>query len=137
MNQPSNELRIVIPTTSMPTVEVQMDSLVNKDSFFSNLIQELYPKIAESPKTTCTIYGLMTDSINFGPQTRSLFLGIAGNKDMLSKVHNYVQGCGICRYSDNITAQQSTAMIHIQDGKMYSFSNGATWEPVRLSELSW
>ena len=126
---PVSELRLIASPESIPTVEVDIDS-IPESLFFDDLIYDgLTPYSKKYPNEVATIYIYESQSINFHEQTYSAFIGIAGHERLLKVILGAFKSIPDvqARFSDYIGVRQGMAKFQIQDGEV--------WQPVDL--LTW
>ena len=125
-----SDLKFVRSREPIPTVEIDMDSMPEGFFGYTDLVaQALQPIAAASPKMLATLYVYQGPSSNFGEQTFSAFIGVAGPQKLLNPLlSGFKKISGIkARMSDYIDAATGQCEFHVQDGEI--------WQPIDM--LNW
>lgn len=125
----SRDLKINYSRNPIPTVEIDLNSIPDNIRGYSDLVAEgLASFAAKSPKMTATLYVYQGPSINFGRDTFSAFIGIAGANKLLEPLLKlFIRYKINARFSDYIDPLTGIAEFHIQDGYIWRPSDPATW----------
>lgn len=134
---PSRRLSIVVPTDPVPTVEADMGSFPTSNfDFDDTLATNLMAYCSANPTVSFTLYYYYTESINFRRPTDSVFIGLAGPDKHLAEILRILQRTPgvLARYSDYIDVSTASAMIHIENGKLYRAEDRANWYQAEVIE---
>lgn len=126
----TSELSFVTSKDSLPTVEVDIDSIPQNYYGYEDIIEGALKKYATaSPTNTSTIYVYQGPSCNFGEQTYSAFFGVAGPKSVLNEILNAFRGFpGVkARFSDYIPQASGRCQFHVEAGSVWLPLDVATW----------
>lgn len=124
------QLNFLRPRESIPTVEVDIDSLPDGNGGCAELLRSALSSLAaRNPKLVGTIYIMVGGSVSFGSRTVSAFIGVAGPKRLLPAVFDALQRLGSVRvrYGEEIDQADGRLEVHIQDGLVWLCEDDATW----------
>jgi len=124
------KLNFVRPRESVPTVEVDIDSLPDGNGGCAEILRRALSRLAaREAKLVGTIYIMVGSSVNFGSRTYSAFIGVAGPKLLLPAVLDAFQHLGSvrARYGEYIDRADGRLEVHIQDGLVWLCEDDATW----------
>jgi hypothetical protein len=120
-----HELALVESSEPLATVEVDVDSIPAEYYGYDDIVEVASSAVA-------TIYAYVGPSVNFGVQTYSVFLGVAGPQALLTKLldaFKTVPGVN-ARFSDYISSANSIPQFHIQNGELWLPEDARTWVSV-------
>jgi len=124
------QLNFLRPRGSIPTVEVDIDSLPDGNRGCAEILRSALSGLAaRNPKLVGTIYIMVGGSVSFGLRTVSAFIGVAGPKQLLPAVFDALQQLGSVRvrYGEEIHQTDGRLEVHIQDGLAWQCEDDATW----------
>ena len=123
----AGNLSLVKPTDPLATVEVDLGSIPEAESFPGLLSEALSTR--KSAAKPVTVYCYFGPSINFHSPTSSAFIAVAKDMKLLQEINAHFKSvAGVrCRFSDYVGPDQLIPQVHIQDGTL--------WKP--LDAISW
>ena len=126
----SSDLNFVKSKCSLPTVEIQIESLETKKLSFPKIVCEALANFAKkNPKIHSTIWLYGTVSTNFHKYGWSEFLAVAGPINVLEalfEAFNSIPGVE-CRYSDYIDPKQGRRVFHVEEGRLWEIEDARSW----------
>ena len=132
------EIKLVKAPKALATVEVDINSIPEEVGGYTPLFEkELSVYAAEHSDVHATLYVCQLPSINFGYQTWSVFIGVAGDDnllDVIESIFRSIPGVKV-RCSDYIDPSSATKDFHIQDGYLWRPDEGVSWV-ASLPEIS-
>ena len=123
----AENLKLVQPQDPSPTVEVDLESIPEDESFPGLLAEAL--NAAATPDARATAYCYFGPSLNFHTPTSAAFIVVANDMEMLKAVlAHFKTVAGVrSRFSDYVQPQQLQPQAHIEGGVL--------WKP--LDVISW
>lgn len=132
------EIKLVKAPKALATVEVDINSIPVEIGGYTPLFEkQLSVYAAEHSDVRATLYVCQLPSINFGYQTWSVFIGVAGDDnllDVIESIFRSIPGVKV-RCSDYIDPSSATKDFHIQDGYLWRPDEGVSWV-ASLPEIS-
>lgn len=134
-DKPISELKFIRTNDSLPTVEVDLDSLPKDYHGYKKIVDQVLREfIARYPESVMTVYIYRTQSVNFiDHMCFSAFIGVAGRKkpqekllDMLLNAFNNIVGVN-ARFSDYIDTKIGVCEFHIEYGNVWYPVDAETW----------
>ena len=128
----ATELNFVKPRDSIPTIEIDIDSLPKEFFGYSEIVAQALQKLAiSSLDVRATIYVYQGMSVNFHENTFSAFFGVASQKkeeilDLLLYALSNISGLKV-RGSDYIDASTGLREFHVENGSVWRPLDAATW----------
>ncbi|WP_262965897.1 ankyrin repeat domain-containing protein [Methylobacter psychrophilus] len=141
LDNPISDLKFIRTNASLPTVEVDLDSLPQDYHGYQKIVdQVLQVFITRYPESVMTIYVYQTQSVNFiDHMAFSAFIGIAGKKksqdkllDMLLNAFNKITGVN-ARFSDYINTTIGVCEFHVEYGQVWHPVDAGTWSSAVIS----
>ena len=133
----NDELKFKKSKRSLPTVEVDIESLEEAGKKFPNMLYESLTLFAENnEKSRASIYLYPTTSCNFmsykGELTYSIFIGVVGAYmrvlNIVDESFRSIKGVNV-KFSDHINPNESGVILK------YHIENGLVWRP--LDACTW
>lgn len=134
-SKPETELKFMVSGDPLPTVEIDMDNIPANYDGYTDLVAYAISAAAEYyPKKRATFYTYFSPSMNFFEQTRSVFIGIAGDEKILDILLEEIRSAGVTnsRHSDYIDILSSSREFHMQEGAAWFITETGNW--VRFEE---
>jgi len=124
------DLHFVKATEPLATVEIDIDSIPSTYTGYGAIIERAMKSFAaRNPTLKASIYASNLGSVNFGEQTQSGFLGVAGKKvilDVLLKAFQNISEVRV-RFSDYIVFKPYERQWHIENGLVWTAVDYTTW----------
>jgi len=130
LRKSSADLHFVFPKEPIPTVEIDVDTLPAQCHGCADVLQKSLSTVAAKHSgMVATIYIHDGPSVNFGKQTYSTFMGVAGPESLLTNIFDAFSSLGgvNVRYSDDIRSSDGRRDVHIEDGKVWLAEDCVTW----------
>jgi hypothetical protein len=130
LHRKASELNVYFSRTPLPTLEVRVDSLEERDiDFCATVGKALTDFVAANPDAHATIYLYGTMSVNFHEPAWSEFLIPLGDKRLLQVLEDAFCRLGHVptRQSDSVSPAQGSAMFHLEGGHVWEPEDALTW----------
>ena len=130
MKKPAAELHFIHSRNSLPSVEINMDSIPHGFCGIGNfVVHALLPMVTESPAMVASLYVFREESCNFGRPGVSVFIGVGRNRAILNtllEAFRSIEGidAGLGEY---INPSRAECAFHIQEGYVWRPLDAETW----------
>jgi len=122
---------LVCPDSPVPTVEVDTEGRIDPLPLIAASLRRPIAIFSRSkPKVVATVYAYFTPSINFGRDTVSAFLAVAGPLPLLHRIHSALAGEFRVRYSDYLSCREGTPLFHIEAGAACEAAQSGRWTAI-------
>lgn len=126
----ATELHFIDSRGTMPTVEIDIDSLPEGLFGYSDLVGAVLLQLANATADLkATVYVYEGPSVNFGGYGHSAFFGVAGSRLVLPALYDaFCNAAGLkVRHGDQISQSQALCQYHVEGGRLWMPEEAHVW----------